>query len=93
MSAYIVVHATPLDADKMQEYGAAAGPLVASHGGEVVCRGPSTALAGESSHQLMVVLKFPDRAAAEGWYNSAEYQAIVPTRLAAMDAVFTIAGE
>ncbi len=93
MSAYVVVHANILDDQKMQEYGAGAGPTVAAHGGKVVCRGPSTALAGDSPHQVMVVLEFPDRAAAQKWYDSAEYQALIPTRQAAMDAVFTLAGE
>lgn len=93
MSAFVVVHATPKDADKMQEYGAGAGPTVEQHGGKVVARGPATALAGESAHQLMVVLEFPDKQTAENWYNSAEYQALIPTRTAAMDSVFILGGE
>ncbi|MCH9671700.1 MAG: DUF1330 domain-containing protein [Gammaproteobacteria bacterium] len=93
MSAYVVVHGTIKDKEKMQAYGKVAGPSVASHGGEVVCRGPSEALAGVNAHTLMVVLKFPDQQAARDWYNSPEYQAIVPTREAAMEAVFVIAGD
>ena len=42
---------------------------------------------------MMVVLKFPSKQAAQDWYNSEEYQAIVPTRTAAMDATFIVAGE
>ncbi|MEQ8234603.1 MAG: DUF1330 domain-containing protein [Gammaproteobacteria bacterium] len=93
MTAYVVVHATVLDQNKMQEYGAAAGPTVTSHGGKVVSRGPSEVLAGESPHQVMVVLEFPSRQAAADWYASEEYQAIIPTRLAAMDSVFVLGGE
>ncbi|MGE0373322.1 MAG: DUF1330 domain-containing protein [Gammaproteobacteria bacterium] len=93
MSAYVVVHANVLDQDKMQDYGAGAGPTVAAHGGKVVCRGPAATLAGASAHQLMVVLEFPDRATAQRWYESAEYQALIPTREAAMDALFVLAGE
>ncbi|MEM7467935.1 MAG: DUF1330 domain-containing protein [Pseudomonadota bacterium] len=93
MSGYIVVHATPKDADKMQEYGAAAGETVAKHGGEFVCRGPATVLAGNSEHKVLVVLKFPSKQAAEDWYASAEYQALIPTRLEAMDATFIVGGE
>ncbi len=33
MNGYVVVHATPKNADKMQEYGGAAGETVAKHGG------------------------------------------------------------
>jgi uncharacterized protein (DUF1330 family) len=93
MTAYVVVHATVLDQNKMQEYGAAAGPTVTAHGGKVVSRGPSEVLAGESPHQVMVVLEFPSRQAAQAWYASEEYQAIIPTRLAAMDSVFVLGGE
>ena len=93
MSAYVVVHATINDQEKMQEYGKVAGPSVVRHGGELVCRAPSEALAGADPHQIMVVLKFPTKQAARDWYNSDEYQAIVPTREAAMDAVFVLAGE
>lgn len=93
MSGYIVAHATPKDADKMQEYGGAAGETVAKHGGEFICRGPATVLAGESAHKVMVILKFPSKQAAEDWYNSSEYQALIPTRLQAMDATFVAGGE
>lgn len=93
MSAYVVVHANILDQNKMQEYAGGAGPTVTAHGGKFLCRGPATALAGESAHQIMVVLEFPDRAAAERWYNSDEYQALIPTRREAMDAVFLLGGE
>ena len=88
MRAYVVD-----EQEKMQKYGGVAGPSVVNHGGELVCRGPSEALVGENPHQLMVVLKFPSKQAAQDWYNSDEYQAIVPTRNAAMDAVFVLAGE
>ncbi len=93
MSAYVVVHGTVLNADKMQEYGADAGPTLATYGGELVSRGPSEVLAGESSHQLMVVIKFPSRQNALDWYNSAEYQAVIPTRMEAMNSVFILGGE
>ena len=93
MSAYVVVHGTVKDADKMQEYGAGAGPTLAAHGGELVSRGPSEVLAGASPHQLLVVLKFPSRQNALDWYNSAAYQAVIPIREQAMDAVFVLGGE
>lgn len=93
MNGYVVVHATPKDADKMQEYGGAAGETVAKHGGEFICRGPATTLAGESSQKVMVILKFPTKQAAQDWYDSSEYQALIPTRLEAMDATFVLGGE
>jgi uncharacterized protein (DUF1330 family) len=93
MSAYVIVHGTPKDAEKMQAYGAAAGPIVAQHGGEVVARGPATVLSGTSAHKIAVVIKFPDAATAQAWYASPEYQALVPGREQALDSVFILAGE
>jgi uncharacterized protein (DUF1330 family) len=93
MSAYVIVQGTVKDAEKMQEYGAAAGPSIAPHGGELVCRGPAQVLAGATDYQMAVVISFPDAAAARAWYESPEYQAIIPTREAALDSVFVLVGE
>ncbi len=93
MTAYVVVHGTPKDADKMAAYGAAAAPTLAAFGGKFAARGPSEALAGEHGHKIMAVLEFPDRDAARRWYASPEYQAAIPLRLEAMDSVFILGGE
>lgn len=93
MSGYVIVQGTVKDADKMKEYGAAAGAIVAQHGGEFICRGPAEILSGSSDYQLAVVIRFPDAAAAKAWYASPEYQAIIPTREAAFDSVFVVVGE
>jgi uncharacterized protein (DUF1330 family) len=93
MSGYVIVHGTVKDADKMQEYGGAAGPIVAQYGGEVISRGPAQVLSGTSDHQIAVIIRFPDAAAAKTWYESPEYQAIIPTREAALDSVFVLTGD
>jgi len=93
MSAYVVVHGTVKSPEKMQEYGAAAGPTLAAFGGKLVSRGPSTSLAGNNPHGLMVVLEFPDKASAQAWYASPAYQAAIPVRLEAMDSMFILGGE
>lgn len=93
MSAIVVVQGTVTDPDKMQEYAAAAGPTVAAHGGELLARGPMSVLSGSSDHKISVVIRFPDAAAARGWYESPEYQALIPTRESALDSVFALVGE
>ncbi len=90
MSAYVIVNGTVKDAEKMQQYGAAAGPTLAQHGGELVCRGPIEVLSGSSDYQIAVIIRFPDGAAARSWYESPAYQAIIPTREAALDSVFVL---
>jgi uncharacterized protein (DUF1330 family) len=93
MSAFVVVQGTVTDPDKMQEYAAAAGPIVAAHGGELMARGPIEVLSGSSDHKISVVIRFPDAAKARAWYESADYQALVPIRESALDSVFTLVGD
>ena len=42
-------------------------------------------LGGEHRHSDTVVIRFPNAAAIDGWYNSAAYQALIPLRLEAAD--------
>lgn len=93
MTAFVVVHATIKNADKMAEYSAVAGPSLANFGGEFVSRGPSEVLSGDHGHGVMVVLKFPNREAAKNWYASPAYQAAIPARTEGMDSVFILGGE
>lgn len=93
MAAYVVVHATIKNAEKMGEYSAVAGPSVASFGGEMLSRGPSEVLSGSNPHSVMVVIKFPDRATAKAWYESPAYQAAIAARTEGMDSVFILGGE
>jgi uncharacterized protein (DUF1330 family) len=91
MSAYVIVHATIKDPEKMKEYGAIAGPSVKAAGGEVVSAGQITdVLAGSNDHQRAIILRFPDAQAARDWYNSEAYQSAIPIREQAMDAVFVV---
>ncbi len=92
MSAFIIVDITPLNADKLKEYGAAAASTIAQYQGEFVVKGPIESLTGGEHHQNKVVIQFPDRQAAVNWYHSAEYQAIIPLRNQGMDSVFHLVG-
>jgi uncharacterized protein (DUF1330 family) len=93
MSAYVVVHVTPLDGEKLAAYSAVAGPSVANHGGEFVCKGPIEMLHGEPIGKMMVIVKFRNKEAAKAWYSSDEYQAIIPTRNEGAETSFILSGE
>lgn len=41
----------------------------------------------------MVIIEFPDRESAKRWYESPEYQAIIPLRDSGMDSIFVLGGE
>ena len=76
MPAYMIVTAKIADRDAfINGYGAAAGKLVEQFGGHYVLRAPGATLLegsfGDSAS--MVISEWPDRAAAEAFWNSPEY--------------------
>jgi len=76
--AEIAVH----DAEGYKSYVAAVTPLVAKFGGSYLVRGGMAIVKeGEAPAGRVVILEFPSLAAAEAFYASPEYQAILPIRL------------
>jgi uncharacterized protein (DUF1330 family) len=53
--------------------------LAAFDGHFIVHGGPKTVLEG-ADPGVFIVIEFPDRGAAEGWYRSPDYTAILPLR-------------
>ena len=90
MSGYVVVNLNVLDPEKMAEYSAVAGPSIKKFGGEVLFKGKAETLSGNSEYDMLVIVKFSSVDKAKEWYSSNDYQAIIPTRNLAMEAVFTI---
>jgi uncharacterized protein (DUF1330 family) len=84
--AYVIGHMTVKDADKWAEYRSRVPATLAPWGAELVFRGRRAALlAGEHRHDSTVVIRFPDRAALDGWHASPAYQALIPLRQQAAD--------
>lgn len=74
MAAYIIVQITISDPDTYARYRELAPPSIAHYGGRYLVRGgPSTVLEGAWQPARLVVLEFPDRAAAQAWWDSPEY--------------------
>lgn len=83
MKAYVIVQETVTDEPTFADYRSRVIPTLAPYQGRFVVRGGAlSVLEGEWSHPRLVILEFPSRDAAMGWYGSAEYQAILPLRLA-----------
>ena len=62
MTAYVIVHFTVKDQEKLAQYGAGAGATLAAFGGEFVTRGTVTeVLHGSHDHKGAVLLKLPQR--------------------------------
>ncbi len=88
MSAFVIVHLTVTSPEGFMDYASQVPATLAAHGGEYLVRGGhTTVLEGGMPHDRHVVLRFPDRAAAETWYNSPEYQDIISIRFAHSNAV------
>ncbi|MCG2577449.1 DUF1330 domain-containing protein [Dechloromonas sp. XY25] len=84
--AYVIGHITVKDATKWAEYRARVPATLAPWQAELVFRGERLAvLGGEHRHSDTVVIRFPNEAAVDGWYNSGAYQALIPLRMEAAD--------
>lgn len=84
MTAYVIVQETISDQQTFDLYRKDVPATLTPFGGEFVVRGGTlTVVEGEWPHPRLVVIQFPSRAAAEGWYHSEAYQKIIPLRLKA----------
>ena len=74
------------DAEALQEYRRRNTESVARHGGRFLVRGGEvTLLEGEWDTRRIVVMEFPDAAAARGWYESEDYAPLKALRQRASD--------
>lgn len=84
MAAYVIACMDVVDPEGYGAYRAKVMATVTAHGGRFLVRGGDFSVKeGVWPRARLVVLEFPSRAAAEGWYASPEYQAILPLRLKA----------
>lgn len=82
----VIGHITVKDADKWASYRSQVPATLAPWQAELVFRGETLAvLCGEHHHSDTVVIRFPNAEAANGWFNSAAYQALIPLRTEAAE--------
>ena len=80
MSGYLITNYNITNMEGYQQYIAAVGPTILSHGGEILVAGEGSEVVEGEPGGVTVVLKFPSKDALRGWYDSAEYQAIIHHR-------------
>lgn len=90
MPTYITVNFTPTDKEKLQQYIAAVPATLARYSGEILVRGIFETLSGNTDYEMQVILAFPAREQATGWYYSPDYQALIPLRDAGMRSQFQL---
>lgn len=89
-AAYVVGRISVLDAAKWNEYRSRVPATLAPWNAELVFRGECAAVvAGTEPHADIVVIRFADLDAAQGWFSSAAYQALVPLREQAAQVVLS----
>ena len=87
-AAYAIGHIAIKDPEKWTEYRNRVPGTLRPWGAEVVFRGKtSVVLSGAHAHTDTVVIRFPDLAALQGWFQSPAYQALIPLREQAADVV------
>lgn len=86
MTAFFIATSTVKDVEKFQEYGGKATATLAAFGAKLVIKGKAEkTIAGNSDHQVVAVASFPDMETLDNWFNSTEYQALIPLRDEAVD--------
>ncbi len=81
MKAFVIAAETINDEILFSEYRKAVPATLEPFGGKFVARGGHlTPLEGEWPHARLVIIEFPSREAAEGWYKSPAYQKIIGIR-------------
>lgn len=84
MAGYLVAEIHIADAAAYQLYRAEVASVIARYGGRYLARGgPTELLEGTGKVGRVVILEFGDIAKARAFYQSQDYQAILPLRLAA----------
>jgi uncharacterized protein (DUF1330 family) len=91
MPAYVVAHVRVKNPEAYDAYRRRSPEVIAQFGGRFLIRGgEAEVLDGDWSVPRVVVIEFPDVAAARGFYNSPEYQEILPLRLANTEGALAI---
>lgn len=96
MPAYVIACVAssqdhPDAAAALAEYRDGNTAAVAAHGGRFVVRGgPVERLEGDWDPLRVVIMEFPDRAAAGAWYASPEYVALRALRQSVSEASLVV---
>ena len=81
MSAYLIANIDVHDGDAYEAYRSRTRSIIERHGGRFIVRGGNVHhLEGPEWAHRLVIIQFSDLAAAKAFYDSPEYQEIIPLR-------------
>ena len=76
MAAYVIAEVEVKDPELFEQYRREVPATLAAFGGRFIVRGGAVErLEGEWQPKRLVVLEFPDHAAAKAWWDSQDYAA------------------
>ncbi len=88
MAAYLIGHITINDSKLWKKYVEGVKDSLALFKAEIMFRGKrANVYAGEHPFHHVVVIAFPDQSAIEQWYQSENYQKLIPIRNKAADVM------
>jgi len=91
MPAYLIYRAHVNDADAYRAYMARTPDAISAFGGRFLARGGATlTLEGEPETARVIIVEFPDLAAAQAFYDSDIYQAAIPFRQGVADVQMVV---
>ncbi len=86
MNAYFIATAIIKNPEQFQEYAKKSAATFEPYKGNVLAKGKfEETLAGSAKHQISAVVGFPSVKELDEWYQSKEYQALIPLRDEAAD--------
>ena len=80
MAHYLVANYRIINPEGYQRYLDLVGATTAAHGAELLVADFDSSIVEGSAHPVSIVVRFASRETALGWYNSPEYQAVLPHR-------------
>lgn len=83
MPAYLIARIDVTDPEDYATYARQTVALAESFGGRFLVKGGAQTVVEGDAPERHVVVEFPDGDAARAWYDSPEYQAILPIALRA----------
>ena len=84
MAAYVIFDSVSVHPDQMSGYWEKAIASLEAFGGKLIAASNDVdAREGDWQPERIVIIEFPTMAKATGWYDSLDYQEVLPIRLKA----------
>jgi uncharacterized protein (DUF1330 family) len=93
MPVYAIAQGTCVNRALHDDYVAKAIPTLEAHGAKILAFSEDPdVVEGTLANKRFVLLEFASREAFRAWYDSPEYQAILPMRLESVPGTFVVIG-